>query len=83
MTFKFGILAAAAALTLAVPAIASAQPYYGRDYGRPVYAPAPGYGYRQVERNRAWEWRRAEEARRFEWQRYHGGGYRYGGYYGR
>ena len=78
MTIKTGILAAAAALTLAIPAIASAQPYYGHDRGY-----APSYESRRFERER--EWRRAEEQRRWEWQRSHYRSY-YGapyGYYGR
>lgn len=74
MTIKTGILAAAAALTLAVPAIASAQPFYGHDHGRVERRE----DVRRFDRER--DWRRAEEIRRLEWQRHHG--YRYG-YYGR
>jgi hypothetical protein len=79
MTLKTGILAAATALTLIVPAAAMAQPY------GPGYGYAPGYvryDWRRIERER--DFRRAEEFRRLEWQRAHAFrdyGYR-GGWYG-
>jgi hypothetical protein len=71
MTIKTGILAAAAALTLAVPAIASAQPYYGGGYGRGAYAHRDWdrrEDFRRAERER--ELRR-EEWRRLQWEREH------------
>lgn len=71
MTIKTGILAAAAALTLAVPAIASAQSYYG-DYGRGYYAHRDydrPEDFRRFERER--EWRREQEWRRLHWEREH------------
>jgi hypothetical protein len=77
MNIKTGILAAATALTLALPAAALAQPYYGP---APAYGYAPGYAryddWRRVERER--EWRRAEAFRRVQWERDH---YGYRGYY--
>jgi hypothetical protein len=80
MTFKTGILAAAAAFTLAIPAIASAQPYYGGGAERSYsYAPAYRADWRRTERER--EWRRAEELRRLQWERehaYRGYGYNWG-----
>jgi hypothetical protein len=77
MTIKTGILAAAAALTLAVPAIASAQPYYDGAYGRGFYA------HRDYDRRD--DWRRAErlrqeEWRRLQWEREHAYRYGYGVY---
>ncbi len=79
MNIKTGVLAAVAAVTLAVPAAALAQPY--------GYGYAPGYvrydDWRRIERER--EFRRAEEFRRLEWRREHAFrdyGYR-GGWYGR
>ena len=81
MKIKTGILAAAAALTLAVPAIASAQPYYGGDNGR-------GYAHRDFDRRD--DWRRVErerelrgaEWRRLQWEREHARyGYGYGNPY--
>jgi hypothetical protein len=77
MTLKIGILAAAAALTLAVPAIAFAQPYYGGDDGRGYYANRDfdrHEDFRRAERER--EWRREQEWRRLRWEREHA--YRYG-----
>ena len=79
MTIKTGILAAAAALTLAVPAIASAQPYYGHDYGRYETSRRDRYDWRRVERERE---RRREEWRRLRWEREHAyRGYGYGNPY--
>jgi hypothetical protein len=82
MTLKTGILAAAAALTLAVPAAALAQPGYGSGYG---YAPSYGYDrsdyrndWRRVERER--QIRRMMEMRRLRWEREHA--FRDGGFYG-
>jgi hypothetical protein len=76
MTIKTGILAAAAALTLAIPAAALAQPSHGyaRGYDRPVY----GASYGRIERQR--EIRRQEELRRLRWERAHrhGHDHRYG-----
>jgi hypothetical protein len=77
MSIKTGILAAAAALTLAIPAIASAQPYYGGDIGRGYYANRDfdrREDFRRAERER--EWRREQEWRRLQWEREHP--YRYG-----
>lgn len=83
MTIKTGILAAAAALTLAVPAIASAQSYYGGDYGRGYYAHRDydrRDDFRRAERER--EWRREQAWRRLQWQREHAyRGYGYGNPY--
>jgi hypothetical protein len=57
MTIKTGVLAAIAALALTIPAVASAQPFYGHgDYGR------------REEFHRD-DWRRAEQIRREEWRR--------------
>jgi hypothetical protein len=80
MTLKTGILAAAAALALTVPAAALAQPGNSPQYGQ-------GYGYdhsdyrndwRRVERER--EMRRMMEMRRMRWEREHA--FRSGGFYG-
>ena len=71
---KTGILAAAAALTLAVPAFAQAQPAYS--YG---YAPAYSYDHGDVRRGdwgrieRERDLRRIEELRRLRWERDHYG----------
>ncbi len=80
MTLKTGILAAAAALTLAVPAAALAQPYYGshgydrhEDFRR--FERHGDFG--RIERER--EFRR-QEWRRLRFEREHSYGYR--GYYG-
>ncbi len=79
MNIKTGILAAAAALTLALPAAALAQPSYGHSqgYDRPVYGASYGHD-RRAERQR--EIRRQEELRRIRWERTHRHGYdnRYG-----
>jgi hypothetical protein len=83
MTLKTGILAAAAAFTLAVPAIASAQPYFGDGYAPYRYAPAyrDRDDWRRAERER--EWRRAEAMRRLQWEREHAyRGYGYNWDYG-
>src|SRR6185312_11600824 len=74
MNIKTGILAAAAALALTLPAAAFAQPYYGHGDDRGRY---DSYGrdhddWRRVERER--EIRR-EAWRRLQWEREHG---RYG-----
>lgn len=70
MNLKIGILAAAAALTLAIPAAALAQPVYGHG----PYGAAPAY-VRQDVRQDEWrrfdrerDWRRAEELRRLRWE---------------
>jgi hypothetical protein len=76
MNIKTGILAAAAALALTVPAAAFAQPYYGHDYGY-------GRSYDGYRRDRG-DWRRFEREREFrreqwrrlQWERHHA--YRYG-----
>ena len=79
MTFKTGILAAAAALALTVPAAAFAQPYYGSHDG-----------YRQDFRREDWrrpdfrrdyDFRRAEEWRRMQWEREHAWRHGYGNPY--
>lgn len=76
MNIKTGILAAAAALTLAVPAAALAQPYYGHDYGRYDSYRRDRDDWRRIERER--ELRR-EEWRRLQWEREHAyRGYGYG-----
>jgi hypothetical protein len=68
MNIKTGILAAAAALTLAVPAAALAQPYgYDNGYGR-YEVRHDRDDWRRVERQR--ELRR-EELRRLQWEREH------------
>jgi hypothetical protein len=77
MNIKTGILAAVAALTLAVPAAALAQPYYG-DYGRYDTYRHDRDDWRRIERER--EWRREQELRRLRWERehaYRGYGYSY------
>jgi len=78
MNIKTGILAAAAALTLAVPAAALAQPFYGHDdgYGRyeQRYDRYDRGDWRRAERER--ERIRREEWRRLQWEREHA--YRYG-----
>lgn len=70
MNIKTGILAAAAALALTVPAAAMAQPYYGgHDYGR--YETSRRDDYRRDDWRRD-DWRRIErqrELRRQEWRR--------------
>jgi hypothetical protein len=75
MNIKTGILAAVAAVTLAVPAAALAQPYYG-DPGRYDTYRHDRADWRRIERER--EWRREQELRRLRWEREHG---RYGSYY--
>ena len=78
MNIKTGILAAAAALTLAVPAAALAQPYYGHDDGYGRYENRYDRGdWRRAERER--ERIRREELRRLQWEREHAyrGGYGY------
>jgi hypothetical protein len=63
MQFKTGILAAAAALALAIPTAAMAQPYgYDRQDD-----------FRRIERQR--DFRRAEAFRRLRWEREHHRGY--------
>jgi hypothetical protein len=90
MTIKTGILAAAAALTLALPAAALAQTSYGHSnnygqnnsygstYDRGYAGASYGYDrrddYRRFDRQR--EWRREQELRRLRWEREHS--YRYG-----
>ncbi|MGZ3272454.1 MAG: hypothetical protein ACXU82_00390 [Caulobacteraceae bacterium] len=80
MNIKTGILAAAAALAMTVPAIASAQPYYGHDgYGRYENYRHDRDDWRRIERER--ELRR-EEWRRLRWEREHAyRGYGYAPYY--
>jgi hypothetical protein len=67
MNVKIGVLAAVAALTLAAPAAALAQPYYG-DYGRYEAYRHDRDDWRRIERER--EWRREQE-RRLQWEREH------------
>jgi hypothetical protein len=75
MKIKTGLLAAAAALAVAVPAAAFAQPYYGDNgYGRYESVRRDHDDWRRIERQR--EIRR-EEWRRLQWEREHG---RYGYY---
>ncbi|HEY4029973.1 MAG TPA: hypothetical protein VGM25_06490 [Caulobacteraceae bacterium] len=81
MNIKTGVLAAAAALALTVPAAALAQPYYGHDgYGRYETYRRDNGDWRRIERQR--ELRR-EEWRRLQWQREHNAyrGYGYSPYY--
>jgi len=59
MNLKTSILAAAVALTLAVPTAALAQPVYGPGYVRQAE-------WRRFERER--DWRRAEDLRRLRWE---------------
>jgi hypothetical protein len=59
MNIKTGILAAAAALALTVPAAAMAQPFYGHD----------DFGRREEFRRDRDDWRREREFRREEWRR--------------
>ena len=70
MKIKTGILAAAAALALTIPAAAFAQPVYGHDYGygRHEEFRRDREDLRRMERER--ELRR-QEWRRLEWQREH------------
>jgi hypothetical protein len=78
MTFKASILSATAALALAIPAIASAQPYFG-DNGRGYYAHRDydrREDYLRAERER--EWRREQEWRRLQLEREHAYRYDYG-----
>ena len=78
MNLKTGVLAAAAALALTVPAAALAQPYSGHDYGR-YELRRDREDWRRVERER--ELRR-EEWRRLQWEREHAyRGYGYTPYY--
>lgn len=79
MNIKTGILAAAAALALTVPAAAFAQPYsgwnygYGSSYGRYDNFRRDRDDWRRIQRER--EIRR-EQWRRMQWEREHS--YRYG-----
>jgi hypothetical protein len=76
MNIKTGVLAAAAALALAVPAAALAQPVYGDyGYGRHVEFRRDHDDWRRVARER--ELRR-EEWRRLQWEREHAVRYGYG-----
>ena len=76
MTIKTGILAAAAALALTIPAAAMAQPYYGHDsYGRYETYRGDRGDWRRIERERA---RRREDWRRLRWGREHSYRYNYG-----
>jgi hypothetical protein len=78
MNIKTGILAAVAAFTLAAPAAALAQPYYG-DHGRNDSYRRDRDDWRRIERQR--ELRRAEW-RRLQWEREHAyRGYVYGNPY--
>jgi hypothetical protein len=78
MNIKTGILAAAAALALTVPAAAFAQPFYGDNgYGRYVESRRDHDDWRRAERERE---HRREEWRRLQWEREHaryGYGYSY------
>jgi hypothetical protein len=74
MTLRTGILAAAAALALAVPAAALAQPY--SDYGYVRHDE-----WRRFDRER--DWRRAEELRHRHWPRDHDRPYGFHGVYRR
>lgn len=80
------LLAAAAVLTLAVPALASAEPSWGRSdgYRDGGYRDGDGYRgeYRHIRflREREFERRRAMEHARWEWRRHHHHDYRYEGY---
>ena len=92
MTLKTGILAAAAALTLAIPAAALAQPGYGNGYNSNSYnsgysnngyRAAPAYGRYDDDRrfDREREFRREQQLRRLRWEREHAWRHDYG-YYG-
>lgn len=69
MTIKSGILAAAAALSLAVPAAALAQPVYGPAHGLRVREEIRREDWRRFERDR--DIRRLEDLRRLRWERQH------------
>jgi hypothetical protein len=70
MKIKFGVLAAAAALALTVPAAAFAQPFYGHDdYGRHVEFRRDHDDWRRIELRR--EELRRQEWRRLQWEREH------------
>ena len=74
MNIKTGVLAAVAALSLAVPAAALAQPFHGPVRGYAVREEFRRDDWRRFERQR--EFRRMEELRRLRWEREHA--YRYG-----
>jgi hypothetical protein len=78
MNIKTGILAAAAALTLTVPAAAFAQPSYGHDYGRYDTWRRDRDDSRRGERERE---HRRDEWRRQQWEREHAYRYDYGNPY--
>ena len=70
MNIKTGALAAVAALTLAVPAAALAQPYSGYDHGSaPRYAARDDRRFDRFDRFDRREFRRAEDWRRLQWER--------------
>jgi hypothetical protein len=74
MNLKIATLAAAAAVTLAVPAAALAQPYYGGGWNGYDRRYDDRGDWRRIERER--EWRRQEDMRRWRWEhRYSGYGY--------
>ena len=75
-------LAGAALLTLSVPALASAQPYYGGDYGYRTYSYSGDYGRNGDD----WRWRRHDgdswRYREFYRRHHHHHVYGYGSSYG-
>jgi hypothetical protein len=78
MTLKTGILAAAAALALTVPAAAFAQPAYAPHYG---YREGYREDFRRPDFRRDYDFRRAEEWRRIQRQREHAYRYSFGNPY--
>ena len=60
MMIKKTLLAAAAVIGLAAPAVASAQDFYGHGYGY-----ADGYRHERFEQRRYFAWRRIERERAF------------------
>jgi hypothetical protein len=85
MRFLKPILAGAALLTISVPALASAQSYYGRDYGRDYGHRDYGYSRdydRYGDRDYGWRWRHHH---RYDYYRHHhhiyDNDYRYGAYW--
>jgi hypothetical protein len=85
MRFLKPILAGAALLTVGVPALASAQSYYDRDYGHRDYGYSRDYSRSYGDRDYGWRWRHhyryGDDYRRHHQRHMYDNDYRYGGYW--
>ncbi len=71
MRFLKPVLAGAALLAIAVPALASAQSYYDRDYGQRDYGYSRDYSRDYGDRDYGWRWRHHHRYDYYRHNRHH------------